>query len=335
MENSRVQSAFYVSLFGAVLLLNILIFKRFFTVLLIALTLAVLFHPVYKKILEYLKSEMLSAILTTIVVFLIVMLPLSVYAQKIIMEARHIYISTASGDGNSFVNVVSSKINGLNNPALSSNINQYLKNVADSLVNNIGSIFSSLAHLIFTFILVLFSLFFFLKNGTRIRDIVYEISPLPREADEKVLNKMSAAINSTLRGQMLVAIMQGIVGIIGFSIFGVPNPILWGSTILIAAFVPTVGTALVNVPVILYLYFSGQTFAALGLLIWELTAVTIIDNFIGPMVINQSLKLHPFIILLSIIGAIAAYGPIGFILGPLIVTMLMALFEIRYLLIKK
>ncbi|GAC1413028.1 MAG: AI-2E family transporter [Candidatus Doudnabacteria bacterium] len=335
MEDNRVQSNFFIALFVGVLILNIWVFKPFFSLLIFALTLAVLFKPIYQRIRKYAKNDTIAALVTTTLVFLLIILPLSFYIQQVVIEVHYLYNSLTGESSNTFVNVITQKINGLNNTALSYNINQYLKNLSNLLLQNIGEVFSSIARLIFTSILVVFSLFFLLKDGEKLKNGLYALSPFPRDADDKLINKMEAAINSVIRGQMLVAVLQGFFATLGFTLFGVPNPLLLGTTVILAAFVPTVGTALINIPVILYLYFSGQAFAALGLLIWELVAVTIIDNFIGPIVINKSLKFHPFIILLSIIGGISAFGPIGFILGPLILTLLTALFEIRYLLIEK
>jgi predicted PurR-regulated permease PerM len=335
MEQSRIQSAIFIGLFGVVVFFNILVFRPYFEILLIAIILAVLFKPVNQKIYKQIGNQGIAAFITTVIVFVLVLLPLVFYAQRIFIEAHAFYISLSNDSSNTFISTVVDKIKGLNNPTLTLDINQYLKNLSNSLLQNVGSIFSSVVKLIFTFIMILFSLYFFLKDGDRLRNFVIRLSPFPKEADTKVFEKMEATINSVIRGQMLVAILHGIIAIIGFSIFGVPNPILWGSTVVIAALVPPIGVSLVVVPVIAYLYFSGQIGATVGLSIWEAIAMGILDNFIGPMIINRNLKIHPFVILLSIIGAISVFGPIGFVLGPLILTLLVALFEVRYVLIKK
>ena len=125
-----------------------------------------------------------------------------------------------------------------------------------------------------------------------------------------------------------MALIQGILTAVGFALFGVPNPTLWGSVAAIAALVPSVGTALVLFPAILFLYWSGAALSALGLLLWGATAVGLIDNFLGPKLAGRGMRLHPFLILLSILGGIALFGPIGFLLGPLVLSMLFVLLEI-------
>jgi len=146
--------------------------------------------------------------------------------------------------------------------------------------------------------------------------------------DETIFNKIAIAINSVVRGNLTIAVIQGILTAVGFTIFGVPNPFLWGSVAAISALVPSIGTALVLLPAILFLYFSGETFSALGLFLWGMMAVGLIDNFLGPKLVERGMRLHPFLILLSIFGGISFFGPLGFLLGPLVLSLLFALLEI-------
>ena len=107
-----------------------------------------------------------------------------------------------------------------------------------------------------------------------------------------------------------------------------PNPVLWGLVAALAALIPGIGTALILIPAIGYLFFTGSTGAAIGLLIWGVVAVGLIDNFLGPMLVNRGVKIHPFLILLSIFGGLSFFGPVGFVLGPLIIALVFALLEI-------
>ncbi len=334
MDHARIQTAFFLGLFTIVLVLNFLIFKPYFAALFIALTLAVIFFPVYEKILSYVKSERAASLLTTLLVFLIVLLPIVFFSQKLFVESKDLYTSLSNGQGNSFLDTLVSRIRGLN-PNIVADLNEYARNAASSIFQNFGAIFSSVARIIFTFILMLTSLYFFLKDGKTLRTNLYALSPLPRDVDESIVQKMGSAINSIIRGQLVVAILQGLIAMAGLAMFGVPNPVLWGSLVIVAALIPTAGTALVMIPAIAYLYFNGQTFSAIGLAIWSVTAIGLLDNFLGPILINRGLKIHPFVVLLSVIGGISAFGMVGFILGPLILTLLIALFQARGVLIKK
>ena len=131
-----------------------------------------------------------------------------------------------------------------------------------------------------------------------------------------------------------MALIQGILTAVGFTFFGIPNATLWGSVAAITALIPGIGTALVLLPAILYLYFSGETLFAVGLLLWGMTAVGLVDNFLGPKLASYGMRLHPFLILLSVFGGVGFFGPLGFLLGPLVLSLLFALIEI-YFAIKK
>jgi predicted PurR-regulated permease PerM len=115
---------------------------------------------------------------------------------------------------------------------------------------------------------------------------------------------------------------------VGFAIFGVPQPIFWGTVAAVMAMVPSVGTALVTIPAILYLAIVGQFLPAIGLLAWSLILVHSIDNFLGPILISRKATIHPFLIFLSVIGGLGFFGPIGFLLGPIVLSISLALLDI-------
>jgi predicted PurR-regulated permease PerM len=160
------------------------------------------------------------------------------------------------------------------------------------------------------------------------------LSPLPDKYDSRVIQRLHDAINSVVRGALLIALIQGIVSGVGLSIFGVPNAVLWGSLAVIAALIPYVGTAAVITPAVVYLFLIDRTGAAIGLAIWGVVAVGLMDNFLGPRLVNRGIKLHPVVILLAVLGGLVFFGPLGYILGPLVVSLLFALLDIYPLLVR-
>jgi len=142
------------------------------------------------------------------------------------------------------------------------------------------------------------------------------------------------SIRSIIGGSIVVAICQGIVSGIGFAIFGIPNPALWGTLAGLAALIPGVGTSLILIPAVVYAFVAGSLFHGIGLGIWGLTAVGLLDNFLSPKLIGGGLKIHPLIVLFSIIGGLTFFGPEGFLLGPLTISLLMALLGIYRMMVK-
>jgi len=142
------------------------------------------------------------------------------------------------------------------------------------------------------------------------------------------LDKLERSVNSVIKGNLVVAAVQGVMCSAGFIIFGVPSPILWGMTAAVAALVPGVGTSLVIIPAILFLFLTGSVSMALGLFLWGVVAVGLIDNYLGPKLIGKNTNLHPLLVMLSVIGGLLFFGPIGFILGPLTISLFFAIVDI-------
>jgi predicted PurR-regulated permease PerM len=208
------------------------------------------------------------------------------------------------------------------------NITVYVQNFLEWSFANLDSIFSSVTRLAFQIFIMLFALFYLLRDGGKFRDSIIALSPLADKYDERVILKLKQAIKSVVAGSLVVSLIQGVLTGLGFYVFGVPNPALWGSFAVVAALIPGFGTSLVLIPGIAYLFFTTTSIHALGLLIWSIIAVSLIDNYLGPILIKRGVQIHPFIILLSVMGGLIFFGPIGFIAGPLVVALLAALLEI-------
>jgi len=176
----------------------------------------------------------------------------------------------------------------------------------------------------------LVALYYLLKDGQKLKVAIIALSPLSDTDDETISQKLRGAINAVMKGSLLIAFIQGVLTSAGFAIFGVPNAILWGSVAVIAALIPGIGTALVLIPAILFLFITGEMFSGVGLIVWGVVAVGLVDNFLGPKLVGHGMQLHPLIILLSVFGGIGFFGPIGFLLGPLAISLLFVLIDIYF-----
>ena len=145
-------------------------------------------------------------------------------------------------------------------------------------------------------------MFFFLKDNARWKRAIKILSPLSDADDEKIINKLSLAVNGIIKGYLFIVFIQGTLVSIGFALFGVPNPALWGLVAMITALVPAIGSGLVSIPAIIFLVATGQTMNALGLLIWAVVIVGTIDNILNPIVVGSKINLPPLLILFSVFG---------------------------------
>ena len=157
--------------------------------------------------------------------------------------------------------------------------------------------------------------------------MILAASPLQDAHSAELLDKVEAAIASVTKGTILIALLQGVLTGIGFALAGLPNPVLWASIAAFAAMIPAIGTGLVIVPAVAYLAFIGQTPSATILAVWGLGIVGTVDNLLRPMLIGRGIKIHPLIILFSALGGLQFFGILGFFVGPVVLAVLFALFE--------
>jgi predicted PurR-regulated permease PerM len=302
----------------------------FIWVLALAGVLALIVKPLYYKLLRFLRFESLTSFIVIVILIVFIMLPLSFLGWQIFQEAQSMYFQVSS-EKMPYLNEIAAAIEGpIRNyiPGFSINLPLYISNLFNWLVGNIGPIVSGTAQTLMNFLLVVISLFFFLKDGKKIRKMAVESSPLDDKYDNLIIEKLEATVNSVVRGTLLIAAVQGLIAGIGFWIFGSPNPALWGTIAAITSLIPGFGTGIVIVPVIIYLLVSGNILMAIGLSIWSALFVGSVDNLLRPFLYKKGVVTHPLFILFAVLGGLSFFGPIGLIFGPIVLSLFLTLLDI-------
>jgi len=183
-----------------------------------------------------------------------------------------------------------------------------------------------------TFFLLLFVMlyatFFFLIDGREtLRKILYYL-PLPPEDEERLVSRFVSVARATIKGTGVVGIAQGATGGLGFWVAGIHGAALWATVMAAFSILPGVGTAIVWVPAVLYLFAVGKTLAAILLGVWCLLVVGTIDNFLRPWLVGKDTKMSDLLVLLSTLGGITMFGPVGVIIGPIVAALFVTIWEI-------
>lgn len=310
-----------------------LILWPYFTSLILALVLAVVFYPLHRILVRAFRNHGIAAFLSTATVIVIVLIPLIIFGFLIFREAINLYQSFGVGGGGNVVSLLRVNINHifasiLPGLGITVDVGNYFQQFAGWVAQLFGNLFAGALGSVAMIMLAVFALFYFFKDGENIVRALIVYSPLSNQDDERIFEKIRHSISMTFRGSIIIALIQGIVSGIGFWIFGVPNPALWGGVTSIAALVPTLGTSLVIVPVIVYLALTaGSLFPAVGLAIWGAVAVGLIDNFLASQLIGRGAQMHPLLVVLGVLGGVAVFGPVGFLIGPTLLAVLLTLLE--------
>jgi len=174
-------------------------------------------------------------------------------------------------------------------------------------------------------VLMLLALFFSLTHGAQLVTWLDDVSPLGRGQTRELLATMKRVSASIVISTITTSAVQAIAALIGFYIAGVPSPIFFASVTFIAAFIPAVGAAVVSLGAALVLYVTGHPYMAIFLAIWGVVVVGLVDNVVKPLLIKRGMEIHGGVVLFSLLGGLATFGAIGLLVGPLVVSMFLAL----------
>ena len=309
-----------------------LILSPFLPALALSAVIVTICYPVYRLILRFVprQNEALAAGLTTIFALVMIVIPVFFVSSVLVNEVLSFYRALGDSDGTILVSYLAGIENLITSvaPGFEIDLTAQITVAAQWFVGNLGAIFTGTASMLFLFIIAIIGIFYCFRDGERFTRWMVKVSPLPDAEDEVIIARLALAIRSVVMGVVLVSIIQGVVTAVGFSIFGIERAVLWASVAAIAALLPGIGTSVIMIPAILFLFFVGDISNAIGLLVWAIVAVVVIDNFIGPYLMSRGNRLHPFVILLAVLGGISMFGPIGFVIGPVIVSLFMVLLEI-------
>ncbi len=342
IKSRTLQLYFFGLLFLAASILAVMVLWPFVNSIAVAFVLTIVGKPVYRYCARNLGLNPSLASLTAIVLIaVVIIIPLALLFTQILKEARDVSVYLMSNDSvvylESAAQTVEDNVRKII-PDFKLDLQSYTDQLSAGVVrgafenwNIITAGTLSVLRALLGFVIAIVTMFFLFKNGPELRRSIIRYSPLSEDLDRKIMQKLEDTINSVIRGSFLVALVQGLLAGFGLFIFGVPNPVLWGVLAAVGALVPGVGTAIVLIPVVIYVFFTGTLFSALGLLVWSGLVVGLVDNLLRPYFYARGIKIHPVLILLSVLGGITVFGPLGFIFGPLVLSLFFTLLETHHL----
>jgi len=325
------EKRFLYTLLIIVMVITLIIIYPFLTVFILAGSFTIILEPIYFWINKHLtpNSPGMASFVTLILFLILLCIPLFFIGTVIFNQTQSAYHSVLSNGGAStFIQTLDRSINNFMPSGFTFNTYERITQLFSFLSNNVGSFFTATFNTLLMFILTLVTIFFLLRNGQEWKNGLIKLLPLSDKNVEQILKSIKASITRILRGTFVIAIIQGVMSWIGFKIFGVPSPALWGVIAGIASFVPNIGIFLISGPAILFLYFTGMHIHAFGLFIWSFALVGTIINFLTPYLISKNSDIPPLFIMFAMLGGITLLGPIGILIGPIVLSLLYSLVSI-------
>jgi predicted PurR-regulated permease PerM len=338
----KIEHQGFLLLLTAVTLAFAWVLYPFYGAVLWAVVVAVLFAPVYRRLLQSMQGRpSLAAALTVLIIIAMVILPLTMIAASLAQEASSLFAKIQSGeyDFGSYLQRIFDAL-----PAWATGLLERL-NVADfstlreKLASGLmkgGQVLAPQALSIgmntFDFVIrlgiMLYLLFFLLRDGRALAERIREAIPLRGEQKAALFTRFADVVRATVKGGILVAMAQGTLGGIAFWFLGIHAALLWAVLMAFLSLIPAIGSALVWAPVAIYFLATGAIWQGVGLIVYGVLVIGLVDNLLRPYLVGKGSKLPDYIVLISTLSGIEAFGLNGFVIGPLIAAMFMVSWEI-------
>jgi len=314
---------------GALIILSFFLLKPILLSVIMGFILAFAFTPVYNKLFKLIKSRNITSLLICILLIALIVLPLWFLTPILIDESIKLYLEVQKMDfvtplKNIFPSLFASEEFSAE---IGSILHSFISEAANSLMNSLSQLILNFPNIFLQFTIVFFTFFFVLKDKEKLISYVQSLLPFSKEIEKKLFESSKNITSSVIYGQIIIGILQGIIVGVGFLIFQVPNALLLTLFAAIAGVIPIIGPVIIWVPVVIYLFISGDTISAIGVSIFGILASTI-DNFLRPLIVSKRTTLHPALIIVGMIGGFFLFGVLGFILGPLIIAYLLIVLEV-------
>jgi predicted PurR-regulated permease PerM len=205
---------------------------------------------------------------------------------------------------------------------------EFTGRLGDWVVGQLAAVTRGAVIFLFHFFIMLYAMYFFLKEGGKFLERMVRTIPLADDQRAKIVAKFLSVTRATIKGTIVIGIVQGTLGGIGLAVAGIPNAVFWGAVMAVATLIPAVGTGLVWLPSVVILFATGHSGAAIGLAVWSLAVVGTVDNFIRPKLVGRDTAMPELLVLLSTLGGLALFGALGFLIGPLVAAIFLTVWQI-------
>ncbi len=344
----RDRKLFFLLIFGFFLYLAYKILEPFLNTIIVSILLATLFYPYYTRVLTKVKGrKTIASLLTSLLMVFLVVVPAILMTTALVEQGVQSVgqIQTWLKQGNlqkleksprykKFRRITEKHLRFIDFEKidLQGTLLKASKSFGQYLFSKGAGLLSNVAGFVMRFFIMIFLLYYLLRDGPDMLRKVKHLSPLRPDQEDRIFEKIKAVSKSALLGTFLTAIAQGIAGGIGLAISGIPG-FFWGAMMGFASLIPVIGTAIVWVPSCIYLLIVGKTSWAVFLALWCIVVVGSLDNFLRPFLMKGEAQMSPFFVFLAILGGIQVFGFIGIIYGPLILgicAVLIYIYQVEY-----
>lgn len=336
IRESRILTVLFLLLLAAVLFGLFYIFRPYIVSFLVAITLFFLLKGLHEKVLKLVRKKVISATIVVMLLCIVVISPITYILLSLGDQTYQLYYFLHEKINAGLIDRVHEseafagflRFFDINETELVQKTMVFVRQYSLSLLKNITSILSVQFDIIVKFLCMILMLFFLLKDGANISSIIMRALPFPDELESRVADRLQKVINVLVVGNIVIMSLQGLMLGLGLYFAGFSSFVLWGVIGGFLSLIPVIGTSLVWIPAAIYLIVSGSYLTAIFIAIWALGWYFMLENLLKPVVFGGTLKFHPLLFFFLLLGSIKAFGMAGVIIGPIILTLFISLWEI-------
>ena len=292
-----------------------------------------LFGPVYQKLLPAVQRPWLCSALVTAFAMTLVAAPIVWLSITLFQEATQAYDSAkpvfAQGSVQLTLRAFLAKLGvSVTQTEVATYLDSYAERFSDFALTRVTTVVNNLIAALLHFCVVVILVFYSLVQGPQLKDYLFKLSPLPDDQDQLIVTKFTTVTRSVLVGNGVGSVLQGIVGGSAMALVGLPSPVLWGSVMSIAAFLPIFGISVVVLPAGVYLILQGRAAEGIGFMAVCLSIALALENVLKPKLMGVGARVHEVLLFLGILGGLAIFGLWGLLYGPLIVALFLTLTDL-------
>jgi len=324
---------------AATLYLSFLIAQPFLTPIVTATLLAIAIYPLFLRLAGYFRNRNVAALLATVIVLIAILLPAVLIVNRLSHETTELYgwlneQQSLEGGWKAYAGSLLdppldwiAARTGISQQNLRQAVLERLQGLSTGLLNWAKSLAVNIGGTIVNTVIMLLTLFFLLRDGEWIRERIGSVLPIEAHRYQQLIETISNSIAANLHGVVAVAVTQGILGAIGYTIAGLPSVMLWSVATALFSMIPLAGAASVWVVGSIYLLVIGHWGKAIFMVAWGAGLISTADNIVRPLVLSGRVKLHTLLIFFSLLGGVKTFGIVGLFVGPMIVSVAMALLK--------
>jgi len=336
---ARLQKGFLLVLVAGITILLLAMVRGFLVSVILAGVFAAMSRPVFLGLERGLGGRRRpAALLTVLGLFLLIVVPVTAFLTLVVTQAVEVSDTAGSwiAEQSSRLGELTAWLSGLpvvgplvpDEQAMASRASDFVGRAGTFIIDNLRAATAGTVSAILQLFVMLYALYFFLIDGPRILSRILYFTPLAEEDERKLARQFVSVTRATIKGSILIGLLQGALAGAAFFVLGLPGAAFWSTIMAVLSVIPVLGSGIVWVPAAVILMFTGRVAAGVGLAAWGIVVVGLVDNFLRPRMVGRDTKMHDLLVLLSTFGGLAMFGLVGFIIGPIVAALFMTSWDL-------